>query len=159
MALLLYFLGFLAQTRAVRLLDAVLLHIPILTTIHKAVSRVFRALSGQGQLDRFQRAVLVPFPHPGMRVPGFVTSICPDEVTDATILCVYVPTTPIPTSGYVLLIPEDQVTALEWGLEETVQTVVSFGITAPPRVTYFPRIGPAPEPPGNEAPECRRRER
>ena len=37
-----------------------------------------------------------------------------------------------------LLMPEDQVTELKWGLEETVQTVVSFGITAPPQVTYFP---------------------
>lgn len=135
---LVYFLGFFARVRADRILDAILLRVPIITSIHKAVSQVFATLRGSNELSRFRRAVLVAFPHPGMRVPGFVTASCRDAVTKKTILCVYVPTTPIPTSGYVLLVPEDEVTELNWNLEQTVQAVVSFGITAPAEVSYHP---------------------
>jgi uncharacterized membrane protein len=73
-----------------------------------------------------------------MKTPGFVTASCRDEATLKTILCVYVPTTPMPTTGYMLLIPEDEVTDLDWNMEETVQAVVSFGITAPGHVRYYP---------------------
>lgn len=135
---LLYFLGFFARVRADRILDAVLLRVPIITSIHKAVSQAFATFRGSNELSRFRRAVLVAFPHPGMRVPGFVTASCRDRLTQKTILCVYVPTTPIPTSGYVLLVPEEEVTELNWDLEQTVQAVVSFGITAPAEVSYHP---------------------
>ncbi len=135
--LLLYFLGFFARTRLARLVDTILLKVPIVTPIYSAVSRMFQSLGGGGELSKFKRVVLVSFPHPGMRSPGFVTSSCRDEATGKKILCVYVPTTPIPTSGYMLLIPEDEVTELCWTLEETVQAVVSFGLTAPPQVQYY----------------------
>jgi uncharacterized membrane protein len=134
--LVLYFLGFLAQSRLFRLLDYVLMRLPIVTIVHRAVSRTFESFRGGGQFGRFNRPVLVAFPHPGMRVPGFVTSSCRDAETQKTILCVYVPTTPIPSSGYMLLVPEEEVTELDWTLEETVQAVVSFGITAPAGVRY-----------------------
>lgn len=133
---LLYFFGFLARLKADRILDLILLRVPLVTSIHKAVRQLFAALSGSGELTRFQRVVLVEFPHPGIRVPAFVTATCRDESTGKTILCVYVPTTPIPTSGYMLLVPEDKVTDLDWSLEQTIQAVVSFGITAPERVRY-----------------------
>jgi uncharacterized membrane protein len=134
---ILYFLGFFAQARAVRLLDALLLRAPIITPIHKSVRQVFNALGGSRELSRFRRVVLVEFPHPGMKTPGFVTATCRDETTHKTILCVYVPTTPLPTTGYMLLIPEEEVTELDWNLEETIQAVVSFGITAPKHVRYY----------------------
>jgi uncharacterized membrane protein len=147
--LLLYFLGFFARSRIVRLVDGLLLRLPVVTTIYGGVSKVFQSFGGQGELTRFQRVVLVSFPHPGMRVPGFVTTSCKDAATGKTILCVYVPTTPIPSSGYMLLIPEEEVTDLDWSLEETVQAVVSFGITAPDHVRYHREPLPQNESQGN----------
>ncbi len=137
--LLLYTLGFLAQSGLFRLLDSILLRVPIVAVVHRAVLRTFESFRANGQLSRFNRPVLVAFPHPGMRVPGFVTSSCRDAETQKTILCVYVPTTPIPSSGYMLLVPEEEVTELDWTLEETMQAVVSFGITAPSRIRYHVR--------------------
>lgn len=134
---LLYFLGFLARSRADRILDAILLRVPIVTSIHKAVRQLFATLDGTGDLTKFKRVVLVEFPHPGMRAPAFVTAVCQDVATRKTILGVYVPTTPVPTSGYMLLIPEENVTELDWPLDQTIQAVVSFGITAPRHVSYF----------------------
>jgi uncharacterized membrane protein len=84
-----------------------------------------------------QRVVLVPFPHPGMKVPAFVTGSCRDIETGKVILCVYVPTTPVPTSGYYLLVPEEEVTEPRWTPEETLQAIISGGLTAPPEVRYF----------------------
>jgi uncharacterized membrane protein len=57
---------------------------------------------------------------------------------------VYVPTTPVPTSGYFLLVPEEEVTELNWTSEQALQAVISAGLTAPPEVGYF-RAGPAAE--------------
>ena len=50
----------------------------------------------------------------------------------------YVPTTPVPTSGYMLLVPEEEVIAVNWDLEETLQAIVSGGITVPNEVSYYP---------------------
>jgi uncharacterized membrane protein len=136
--ILLYFLGFVAHSRVARGFDNFLLRVPIVTSIYSAVSRMFQSLGGPGEFSRFKRVVLVSFPHLGMRVPAFVTSTCRDEATGRTILCVYVPTTPIPTSGYMLMVPENEVTELDWSLEETIQAVVSFGLSAPDTVQYFP---------------------
>ncbi len=137
----LYVLGFFAHSRLASLFDTFLLRVPIVTSIYSAVSRMFQSLGGTNEMARFKRVVLVSFPHLGMRVPAFVTSSCRDETTGKTILCVYVPTTPIPTSGYMLMVPEDEVTDLNWSLEETIQAVVSFGLTAPEQVQYFPPNG------------------
>jgi len=138
--LLLYFLGAFARWRLAGLIDRLLLRVPVVKVIHHAVSKIFLSLRGEGDLTRFKRIVLVSYPHPGMRVPGFVTSSCRDAETHQTILCVYVPTTPVPTSGYMLLIPEQEVTELDWNLEETVQAVASFGFTAPNHVRYFTNV-------------------
>lgn len=133
----LYFLGFVAHSRIARLLDNFLLRVPLVTSIYSAASRVFQSLGGTGDMTRFKRVVLVSFPHLGMRVPAFVTSSCRDQATGKTILCIYVPTAPMPLSGYVLMVPEEEVTELDWTLEEAIQAVFSFGLTAPEEIQYF----------------------
>lgn len=136
---LLYFLGMFFRSRLHRTMDDILLKVPLVTTIYKAVRNVFVALQQDpSDTTRFKRVVLVQFPHPGMRVPGFVTSSCKDNATGKVILCVYVPTTPVPTSGYMLLVPEEEVTDLPWDLNETLQAIISGGISVPSTVNYFP---------------------
>lgn len=133
----LYVLGMFFHSRLHRLLDWILLHVPIVTTIYAAVQKVVVAIGPKQETQKFKRVVLVPFPHPGMKVPAFVTSSCRDAETGKTILCVYVPTTPIPTSGYMLMLPEDEVTEITWSLDDTLQAIVSGGITVPESVEYF----------------------
>jgi uncharacterized membrane protein len=133
---ILYFLGAFARLRAAKWVDYLLLRAPLIKSIHGAVLKVIETLRGEGELAHARRIVLVSYPHPGMRVPAFVTSSCVDLETKRTILCVYVPTTPVPTSGFMLLIPEEDVTDLDWNVEETIQAVASFGITAPNHVRY-----------------------
>jgi uncharacterized membrane protein len=132
----LYIAGMFFRSRIHRAVDWVLLNVPGVNTVYSSVSNVFNALSNSHGKQNFKRVVLIEFPHPGMKAPAFVTSECIEETTGKVILCVYVPTTPVPTSGYMLLVPEEKVVALNWDLEETLQAIVSGGITVPPRVTY-----------------------
>jgi uncharacterized membrane protein len=134
---LLYGLGFFVNSRLRRALDWVLLRLPVVSVVYDGVRKVFQALDKQPGQQRPQRVVLVAFPHPGMRVPAFVTSTCRDIETQKPLLCVYVPTTPVPTSGYFLLVPEEEVTELNWSPEQALQAIISAGLTAPPEVRYF----------------------
>jgi uncharacterized membrane protein len=143
--LLLYGLGFFVHSRLRRIIDWVLLRVPGISVVYNGVRQVFQTLEQQrGKQQRSQRVVLVAFPHPGTKAPAFVTATCRDIVTQKVLLCVYVPTTPVPTSGYFLLVPEDEVTELSWGPEQALQAIISGGLTAPPEVSYF-KTGPAPE--------------
>ena len=136
---LIYVAGMFFRSRLHQLVNWVLLTVPGVKTIYSVVSKVFDAISSSHQdVNNFKRVVLVPFPHQAMKAPVFVTSECNDVTTGRTILCVYVPTTPVPTSGYMLLIPQEEVVDLNWDLEETLQAIVSGGITVPKKVSYLP---------------------
>jgi uncharacterized membrane protein len=134
---LLYCLGFLARSRLRRLIDWILLRVPGISIIYNGVRNVFHALDRQRGQQRLQRAVLVAFPHPGMKTAGFVTATCRDLETQKVLLCVFVPTAPVPASGFMLLVPEEEVIELNWGAEQTLQTILSAGLTAPADVRYF----------------------
>lgn len=135
---ILYFLGLFARGRMHRALDWILMHVPAVKTIYKAVRGAFQAVEVQEtSSNKFKRVVLVEFPHPGTKVPAFVTRSVVDERTGQTILCLYVPTTPIPTSGYLILVPEEDVVELDWNINETLQAVISGGLTAPDHIDYF----------------------
>ncbi len=129
--------GLFFQSRLHRLIDWILTRAPVVTKIYTSVSRLVLTVAAPENKGRFQRVVLVEFPHPGIKCPAFVTSTCRDESTGETILCLYVPTTPMPTSGYMLMLPEREVVELNWDLNETLQAVISGGITVPRTVTYY----------------------
>jgi uncharacterized membrane protein len=134
---ILFVAGIFFRSRLHRTVDWILMNVPGVSTVYAAVNNVFTAISNsQGQQNRFKRVVLVEFPHPGMKAPAFVTGESTDVETGKTILCVYVPTTPVPTSGYMLMVEEADVVELNWDLEETLQAIVSGGITVPNTVTY-----------------------
>jgi uncharacterized membrane protein len=133
---LLYCLGFFVNSRLRRMLDSALLRLPGVSVVYNGVRQVLQTLDRQRARQRQQRVVLIPFPHPGMKVLAFVTATCRDIDTGKVILCVYVPTTPVPTSGYFLLIPEEEATEVNWTSEQSLQTIISAGLTAPPEVRY-----------------------
>lgn len=134
---LLYCLGFFVHTRARHFVDAVLMRVPVISVVYNGIQNVFKTLDKQRGQSTNQRVVLVGFPHPGMKTLAFVTGSSRDVETQRVLLCVYVPTTPVPTSGYFLIVPEDEVTPINWSSEQSLQAIISGGLTAPPEVTYF----------------------
>lgn len=134
---ILWFLGLFVQTRLHRAVDWLLLRVPLVTHVYKAVRNVLHSLgqASAGQANR--RVVLVNFPHPGVRAPGFVTSSCIDRTTGQTILCVFVPMSPFPTSGFLLTVPESDVIDADWDMDETLQAIISGGMSAPREIRYM----------------------
>lgn len=137
--ILLFLFDFLAESRLSRAFSWLPRRVPVFSHVYNPVKRIFEAVEGQSGQNTSHRLVLVPFPHPGMKLPAFVTGRCIDEETRRAVLCVYVPTTPVPTSGFFLLVPEDEVTELNWDSEQTLQAIISGGLTTPPVVSYFKR--------------------
>ena len=137
----LYFLGIFARSRAARALDWVLLHLPVVSVVFRAVRNVFKSLDDSRKGTGFKRVVLVPFPHPGSKALAFVTKSLRDADTQRTILCVCVLTGVVPPTGFTLFVPEEDVIDIDWTVHETLESIVSGGITAP-SVIRFQTGGP-----------------
>lgn len=107
--------------------------IPIVRNIYSGVQQISDTLfSKQGQA--FSRAVLIEYPRRGAWTVAFLTGQAKGEIQDlldADWLSVYVPTTPNPTSGYFLLLPQTDVVYLDMSVEEALKYVISMGVLAP----------------------------
>ena len=138
MVLILYGMGLFFRSWVYRTLDWLLLHVPIVATIYRAVRNVVNSLGTQlrGGAD-FKRVVLVPFPHAGARSLAFVTNSLHDVTTGRTILTVCVLTGVMPPAGFTLFVPEESVTNIAWSANDTLQAILSGGITAPPTIHFF----------------------
>jgi uncharacterized membrane protein len=138
MVAFLYVMGLIFHTWLFRTLDWFLLHVPIVATIYRAARNVVESLGSQlrGGAE-FKRVVLVEFPHPGVRSLGLVTNALEDETTGRTILTVYVLTGVMPPAGFTLFVPEESVINIAWSMNDTLQTILSGGITAPATVHFF----------------------
>ena len=107
--------------------------IPVVKGIYSTTRTAVQLLSnnsrtnGASENERYTGVVLVEFPRPGIRSIGLITS----QMYDAEgqeVLSVYVPTTPIPSSGFLVIVPSSQVTLLDMSVEEAMSVVVSGGI-------------------------------
>jgi len=131
--------------------EAVVHRIPVVGAIYKSVKQISDpVLSDSGQA--FSKAVLIEFPHPGSRTIAFLTNTVSGELEGRLAephLSVYVPTTPNPTSGYMLLLPRDRVFELDMTVEQALKYVVSMGVAPPPRPAHgeLARWASAPSPP------------
>jgi len=113
--------------------DAALLRVPLLNKIYGAIKQVNDAFSSSNKTS-FRTVVLIEFPRAGMYSVGFITNEQHDEVqakTNEKVVCVFVPTTPNPTSGFLLLVPEDKVTKLEMSVADGIKYIISLGSIMP----------------------------
>ena len=124
-----YYLG----KRLIEWFDATMLRVPLLNKIYGSIKQVNEALT-IGKKTSFQTVVLVEFPREGAYAVGFVTSEQDEQVfckSKEKLIGVYVPTTPIPTSGFRILVPESKVTKLDMSVAEGIKYIVSFGSVTP----------------------------
>ena len=123
----------------IRLSEAVVARMPVIRTIYNGIKQVFEMVMGQ-QAQAFREAVLIEFPLSGTWALGFVTGTTQGEVqsrTNATVINVFVPTTPNPTSGFLLFVPSDRVIRLKMPVDDALKMVVSGGILTPPDRTMM----------------------
>ena len=129
--------GALARTYLVRksleLGENILERIPLAGAIYKATRQLMSGIL-TGKERRFSRVVLVEYPKQDSWVLGFVSRESGEFFNQATgkkMLNIFVPTTPNPTSGFLLMVPEEQVRNLDLSVEEAFQTIISGGIAVP----------------------------
>jgi len=127
--------------------------IPFLSKLVRAVRQIMDSFMAS-KSELFRQAVLVQYPREGIWSIGFVTRQAGGEVRerlrgpkDRRLLSLFIPTTPNPTSGMLIFVPEEDVIVLEMGVEEAVKLVVSGGALATSPGGAEPRRGEArPEP-------------
>jgi uncharacterized membrane protein len=135
-------------------MDALLLRVPLLNKIYSTIKQVNEAFS-LGRKGAFQTVALIEFPRQGMYSLGFITSEQSDEIQARTrekLLCVFIPTTPNPTSGYLVMVPEQQVTKLDMSIAEAVRFIISLGSVSPPHGKSLPAVPPVVPPPQSPPP-------
>ncbi|HAV61839.1 MAG TPA: hypothetical protein DCY13_05700 [Verrucomicrobiales bacterium] len=119
--------------KLIQLMDYILFRVPLLNKIYGTLKQVNEAFTSSSK-SSFKQVVLVEFPREGMYSVGFVTSEHHEEVqarTPAKVVSVFVPTTPNPTTGFLLLLPEEKLTRLEMSVADGIKFIVSLGAVAP----------------------------
>lgn len=143
-------LGWLTTTvlgrRLIEGFEGFIRRIPVAKSIYGATKGVLEAVS-RDQADAFKRVILIEYPRRGIYGIGFVTNSPMRWFTGsatAELLPVFVPTTPNPTSGFLLLVPPEEVIECPISVEEGIRMIVSGGILQPEMIPV-PREVPEPE--------------
>jgi uncharacterized membrane protein len=102
---------------------------PIYTAVKQLLIAIFSAPK-----DSFKRVILIEYPRRGVYALAFVTGIAWGEIQDKTagnMINVFLPTTPNPTSGFYLLVPEKDTISLDMGVEDAFKLLISGGLVKP----------------------------
>jgi uncharacterized membrane protein len=151
LVLLLLVVGWLAEmavgSRVVSWWNGILERLPLTRTIYGAANRIVRTVLGE-EARPFQKVVLVEYPSPGRWCMGFLAASAPDvvrmHVDDG--VSVFIPTTPNPTSGFVVIIPRANVIEIPLTIDQAFTYILSAGSVRPGDVVAPPPDVPVPEP-------------
>jgi uncharacterized membrane protein len=109
--------------------DSLMLRVPVLNKIYGTIKQVDEAFKS-GKNSSFQTVVLVEYPREGIYSVGFITSEQADEVLKKTgkkCVCVFIPTTPIPTGGFLIIVPEEEIIKLDMSVADGFKYIISLG--------------------------------
>ena len=114
--------------------ETILARMPVIRSVYSAIKQILETILQQ-QSQAFRQAVLVEYPRRGVWAIGFITGETEGEIQSLTkeeVLNVFLPTTPNPTSGFLLFLPREDLVVLDMSVEEAVKMVISGGIVTPP---------------------------
>ena len=132
-----------AGRELLHLWNQALARFPLTGRIYNAISQIVQAIIGERQ-KLFQRTVLVPYPTDGIWAVGFVTN------EDASVMSriigepcvnVFIPTTPNPTSGFMLIVPRDRTKEVDITVEDAMKVIISAGTVSPGETPVLVRRG------------------
>ena len=113
--------------------EALLRRMPVLRGIYSGSKQILETILNQ-QSDAFRQAVLIEYPRRGTWAFGFVAGACRGEVgrrLSGDYVNVYIPTTPNPTSGFLLFVPRDEMIVLDMPVEDAFKMMISTGLVTP----------------------------
>ena len=124
--------GFIGRT-LLKAGERILNKMPVVRSIYGAIKQIMETVMSTNS-DSFREVVLVEYPRKGIWVIGFVTGETKGEVQSLTkdkVINIFVPTTPNPTSGFLLFIPQKDLVYMDMKVEDAVKMVISGGIVTP----------------------------
>jgi len=115
--------------------ERLLARVPVARSIYGGVKQLVEAIfASSSQASRFRRVVLIEYPRKGVYALAFTTGAAKgivQEVTEREMINCFVPTTPNPTSGFYLLVPEADLVEVALTVEEAFKLVMSAGLVSP----------------------------
>lgn len=110
-----------------------ILKIPLVSNIYSAFRQIMDTVFSKKK-STFKNVVLIQYPYKGSYSIGFITSDAPSQIKDITkenLISVFVPTTPNPTSGYLLMLKQEEIYILDISVEDAIKLIVSGGMLTP----------------------------
>ena len=118
---------------AMRAIEKFIEHVPVVKNIYKTIKQIVETF-GQNHKEIFSKTVLIEYPQKDSYAIAFLTSETEGEIQDRTgqtVVNVFVPTTPNPTSGFLLMIPKKKVTELDMSVADGMKLIISGGVVVP----------------------------
>lgn len=136
--LVIFFTGVIAANflgrRIVALGDAIVARIPLVRTIYSSVKQVTQTVFTPGGKS-FRKVLLVEFPHQGVWSIAFQTGTAVKQIEavlkDEPMVSYFIPTTPNPTSGFLMMAPKSKVIELDMSVDQALKFVISLGVVQP----------------------------
>ncbi len=136
--LVLFLLGFAASRvvgrRLIGVGHKVLARVPFIEKVYGGAKHFMDAM--QSTPDRPRASVLIEFPHPGIKALGFITRLMKDKDTGDDLAVVFVPTTPVPTSGYLQIVPLKKVVRTNLTFDEALSFIMTGGTKGPDVIAF-----------------------
>ncbi len=131
------FIGFLTAgligRYVIKLGERIISRLPIIRSIYGALKQIFESVLNSSSKS-FREVVLIEYPRKGIWAIGFITGDTKEEIREISemeMVNVFLPTTPNPTSGFLLFLPKKDVQILSMSVEEGIKMVISGGIVTP----------------------------
>jgi len=108
---------------------------PVVRSVYSGIKQISETVFAQSE-SSFEKACLIQYPRRGIWAIGFISTTAKGEIaqraeTGGRLISVFVPTTPNPTSGFLLFFPEEDVTELDMSVEDAAKLVISAGLVYP----------------------------
>jgi uncharacterized membrane protein len=119
--------------RLVQYWDGLMRRIPLVRSIHGGVKSFAESVFSTN--NSFRKVVMIEYPKAGIWSIGFVTAEDVAEIGEKTgqpHSCVYIPTTPNPTSGFIVMVPRTEVVELEMSVDAAMKMIITCGVVMPP---------------------------
>ncbi len=132
--------------KMIEFIDALMTRVPLLNKVYVTIKQVNEAFSSSKR-SAFKRVVLVEYPRPGSYSMAFLTSENHPEASAKVgrpVVGVFLPTTPNPTSGYLLIIPAADIIYLDMSVAEGIKLIISLGSVVPDYPTGQPALPGSP---------------
>jgi uncharacterized membrane protein len=118
--------------------ERLLSRVPFARSIYAGVKQLLEAIFTNDQSQRFNRVVMIEYPRKGVYALAFVTGEARGELqrgSGVTMINCFLPTTPNPTSGFYLIVPQDEIVSLELSVEDAFKIVMSAGLVTPENIS------------------------